>query len=375
MTFRKDIRMYFWKNVRTPFYLLFFREYRYDEDQIQHKLKNVPFKKAINYLKTSINRDLKTPYVWGYPHILQINPFLGCNLRCPKCPAHQKYDRLKYGELSFDLFKKFLDEVGEYVLHLNFWCWGEPFLNKNLPEMIEYAKSKKMIIRTSTNGNLLDDMGYNKRILLSGLDELIIALDGTTEETYLTYRKGGNFHRIIKGVEDIVKLKKQLKIEKPIINLRMVVTRYNEHEIPMMKELAERLGVDILAFKTVSPNQDGKTPDYNLIPKDKKYHCYAYDPETNAKIEPEEWYCYFPWFEATLFNDGTVVPCEYDNQAEVPFGNIKNQSFKEIWFGEKANQFRKQYVKDKDVFEFCKNCYYKGMIINSCVAEKIEIKK
>src|SRR3972149_10410104 len=272
---------------RQMFYMIFLKEFRYNHDKIGYRLKNVPLKKSINFLKIAFNRNLKTPFSWGYPYLLHVNPYLGCNLQCPKCPSHQKNSRIAQGELPLELYKKFIDEAGACALFLTLWSWGEPFLNKNLPEMIRYAKSKNIIVKTSTNGNLLHDEEFNKKILLSGLDTLIIALDGATEETYLKYRKGGDFKKVIEGIKNIVELKKRLKTENPLINLRMVVMRHNEHEIPLMKELAENLSVDMLTLKTVNPNPDNEIADESLIPKDRRYHRYAYYPGTLKKIEPE----------------------------------------------------------------------------------------
>ena len=361
------------KQLRMIFFLIFLREFRYEQGKIKYSLKDVKLRKVFNLLKTVPNRDFKTPFVWGHPFLIHINPFLGCNLRCPKCPSNVE-NRIKKGPLSFDVFKKFIDEVGDYALFLTFWGWGEPFLNKNLPEMIRYAKDKGIIVRTSTNGNLLDNSDFNKRILLSGLDTLIIALDGVTEETYLRYRKDGDFMGVIKGIKDLVELKKELGVKKPLINLRMVVMRNNEHEVPNMKELAKKLDVDVLTFKSVNPNLDNKTADEMFIPRNTRYHRYAYSPGTLEKIEPEKYSCYFPWFEATMLSDGTIVACEFDYNAEHAFGNIKEQTFKEIWFGEKANNFRKMHSKDHAFTDFCEKCPYTGMIIDGCVFERFDLK-
>lgn len=354
---------------------LFFGEFRFELGKIKYRLKNVPLQKRINYLIVKLNKTFNKTVIPSYPIYLRVNPFFGCNLHCPKCPAHQGENRINRGALPFKTYKKFIDETGDYSLLLSLWSWGEPFLNENLPEMIEYAKTKKMIVKTSTNGNVLNDEAFNKKIILSGLDELIIALDGPSSETYNIYRKGGEFNKIIKVIETFVELKKKLKVEKPLINLRMVVTGYNETEIPEMKKLAKKVGVDVLTFKTVNPNTDGGVPNESLIPKDERYRRYSYDPVTQEKIEPEKYSCYSPFVRATLYNDGTVVSCEHDYKADFPFGNIKNQSFKEIWSSEAATQFRKHHRENNDVFYFCKNCPFKGRVTEGCVAERMDIKK
>jgi radical SAM protein with 4Fe4S-binding SPASM domain len=350
--------------IRIALILIFLREFRFNSQKINFKLRNVPLKKIVNAIKVELNVAIKTPLFRCFPINLQVNPFFGCNLSCPKCPSHQRNGKIKPGALSLSIYKKFLDETGNHALMLTLFSWGEPFLNKNLPEMIKYAKDKKMIVF---------DEEFNRRILLSGLDLLIIALDGATEKTYLKYRKGGDFKKVIKGIQDIVKLKKQLNVKKPLINIRMIVSQHNEHEIPLITKLAEKLDVDALTLKTVNPNIDRRIADEKLIPKNKRYHRYAYHPGTLKKIETDEYFCPYLWLSSTLFSDGTIVPCEFDYTANFPYGNITNKSFKEIWFGEKAQQFRHNFLKNKGVYAFCKNCPYKDLIVDSCVVEKVEL--
>lgn len=362
----------FGKKIRIALFLIFLREFRFDSDLVNINLRNVPFKKSVNYVKVGFNVALKTPLFRGFPIRLKVEPFFGCNLSCPKCPSHRRNGKRKSESLSLSTYKKFIDETGSHALELSLWAWGEPFLNKNLPEMIKYAKDKKIIVKTSTNGNLLLDDEFNRRILLSGLDHLIIGLDGTTEKSYLTYRKGGDFIKVIEGIRSIVKLKKQLKVKKPIINLRMVVTRYNEQEIPLMKELAEELDVDILTIKSVNPSFDGSHANEKLIPKNKRYHRYAYYPGTLKRIEKDEYFCHVPWSATTLFSDGTIVPCEYDLDSDFSFGNMRDESFKDIWFDEKAQQVRHAF-KNKNPPTFCQKCPYKDLIVDSCNIEVIEL--
>ena len=361
------------KEIKILLRLLFRREYSAEIDLMEYRIPNVPVKKIINYCLIQINRFFEIPKVLGKPYKLQVEPMRGCNLKCPGCPANKKNSRQRAGPLSLELFKKFIHQTEDCALFLTLWSWGEPFLNKNLPEMIRYAKSKNIAVVTSTNANLLLNKEYNERVLKSGLDNLIVAVDGASPETYGIYRKGGDFARVVKGIRLLVSQKKKLGLEKPAINLRMVVTSYNEHEIKEIRQLAGKLGVDALTLKSVNPSLDSETVNLSLIPKNKKYHRYEFSEETGAIKKQERFKCTFPWAQTTMFSDGTIAACEADVNASVKFGNLLKESFGSIWFGRKAENFRKQFVKKKEAFRFCEKCSYRNMIIGSCTVEKVEI--
>jgi radical SAM protein with 4Fe4S-binding SPASM domain len=131
--------------------------------------------------------------------------------------------------------------------------------------------------------------------------------------------------------------------------------------------------VDVLTLKSFNPNFDGSSPNVKLIPKNKQYHRYSYYPRTLKRIEAVKYFCHYPWTGTTLFSDGTIVPCEHDLDSDFPLGNIIDDSFKDIWFGEKAQQFRHNFFNSKGPYAFCKNCPYKDLIVDSCVVEKVEL--
>jgi len=124
-----------------------------------------------------------------------IEPTNYCNLKCPLCPTGAGLIRREKAAMSFEDFKKILDNLGNQIIHLRLWNWGEPLLNKELPKMIKYAKSKNIYVNTSTNSSFLNKENV-RELTNSGLDHLIVSLDGASEETYSLYRKNGNFkHR------------------------------------------------------------------------------------------------------------------------------------------------------------------------------------
>jgi MoaA/NifB/PqqE/SkfB family radical SAM enzyme len=137
-------------------------------------------------------------------------------LHCPLCPAGVGDASRTKAILSFNLFKKIVDEVGDYVYSVNFTNWGEPLLNKHLAKMIMYCKRVKHIpfVRFDTNLNVTLTESEWERLLLSGLDMLSVSIDGVTQETYEKYRRGGNLEKVIDNLKLLIDKKRRLKLEK-----------------------------------------------------------------------------------------------------------------------------------------------------------------
>ena len=106
--------------------------------------------------------------------------------------------------MEFDTFRKFIDEVGDYLFLILLWDWGEPLLNPRLFDMVAYAKAKGIKLVTSTNAHLLTDRDMCRRLIESGLDTVIVAVDGLSQETYSTYRRGGDLSVVFKGIRTLV---------------------------------------------------------------------------------------------------------------------------------------------------------------------------
>src|SRR5882672_1862082 len=168
-----------------------------------------------NILKLRVNMTLKRQYLHNYPVQAYIEPTLFCNLRCPACPTGLQLGLRPSATIKWDLFKSAIDELGDYVFSLYMYNWGEPLLHRQTPEMIQYAKTKDMNIVMSTNLSLKLSDEYIERLVQSGLDRLVVSLDGTTAETYSKYRLRGDFQLVCENMLRIQAVKKKLGLQKP----------------------------------------------------------------------------------------------------------------------------------------------------------------
>src|SRR5438270_2066047 len=180
---------------------------------------------------------------WGYPVSISFEPTTSCNLRCPECPSGLRAFSRPTGMLQKDFFRQTIDDIYKDLLYLIFYFQGEPFLNPDFLDMVKYAHDKGIYTATSTNAHYLTDEKA-KRTVESGLDRLIISIDGTTQDVYKQYRVGGNLEKVIQGAKNIVKWKKELKSKTPFVFFQFLVVKHNEHQIEEIKQMAKEIGVD-----------------------------------------------------------------------------------------------------------------------------------
>jgi radical SAM protein with 4Fe4S-binding SPASM domain len=295
----------------------------------------------------------RRPIQWGKPFTVSIEPTTACNLRCPECPSGLRAFTRPTGNLKEDFFKNTIDEIHKELMYLIFYFQGEPYINPKFLEMVQYAQSKGIYTITSTNGHFLNETNARKTIE-SGLDRLIISVDGTTQDTYESYRKEGNLEAVLQGARNVVKWKRELKSKTPHIIFQFLVVRPNEHQIPDIYRLAEEIGIDEVKLKSaqVYDYENGN----DLIPKNDKYARYELKNGTYIVKGNIIDHCWKLWHACVITWDGLVVPCCFDKDATHRLGDLKKQTFKEIWFGSAYNDFRTRLLKGRKEIDICTNC-------------------
>lgn len=201
-----------------------------------------------NVLKLRMNMALKREAIRNYPVAAIIEPTSFCNLHCPACPTGLRLDLRPSTSIKEDLFKAAIDEIGDYVFQLYMYNWGEPLLHKQTPELIHYAKQKEIAITLSTNLSIKLTDDYIERLVRSGLDTIIVSLDGVTDETYTKYRRNGNLALVRENVMRIHEAKQRLGSQTPDVVWQFLVFRHNEHEIDEARAQYKLWGADTLSI-------------------------------------------------------------------------------------------------------------------------------
>lgn len=300
------------------------------------------------------SRATGNPLIKGMPISISIEPTTSCNLRCPECPSGLRSFSRPIGMLQQQMFEKTIDQIKDTLTYLTFYFQGEPYLNPQFLEMVKYASSKGIYTATSTNAHYLKDE-VARQTVESGLDRLIISIDGTTQHTYESYRVGGDLSKVIEGTKNIIAWKRKLSSKTPHTIFQFLVVRPNEHQIPEVYALADELGVDQVVLKTAQIYDYENGSD--LIPVQDKFSRYRKTTEGKYVIKNNlDNHCWKMWHSCVITWDGKVVPCCFDKDAHFVLGDLQKQSFREIWFGEKYAHFRQSLLRSRSEIEICKNC-------------------
>jgi radical SAM protein with 4Fe4S-binding SPASM domain len=295
------------------------------------------------------------PVQWGFPVSISIEPTTSCNLRCPECPSGLRAFTRPTGMLQKDFFTETIDQLYKELFYLVFYFQGEPYLNPQFLDMVKYASSKRIYTATSTNAHYLNDANAKKTIE-SGLNRLIISIDGTTQDVYEQYRIGGQLSKVLEGAKNMVKWKREMKSKTPFIIFQFLVVKPNEHQIEDVTKLAAEIGVDDVWFKTAQV-YDYENDPHQLIPTNDKYSRYrkGKNQETTVKNTLQN-HCWRLWHAPVITWDGLVVPCCFDKDAQHQLGDLKGRPFKEIWQNGKYTAFRKKIMQSRKNIDICANC-------------------
>ena len=314
-------------------------------------------RKLFNYIliKCSyfVSLVARHPHHRGMPVSISVEPTTSCNLSCPECPSGRKDFSRPQGKISLEEFQNVIDQMKGHLMYLMLYFQGEPLLNPEFFDMVSYARRNKIYTATSTNGHYLDDDNA-KQLVRTGLDRLIISLDGTDQDTYEQYRRGGDIQKVLSGINNVVKWKKELRSSRPFLIIQFLVFKHNEHQIKDIKRLTKELGVR-LELKTAQVYDHEN--DILMIPENPKFSRYKRGGDGKwALKKPMRNRCSRMWDGAVITWDGRVVPCCFDKDATYQLGKLDNQPFKEIWKGKAYKDFRKQIFTDRSKIDICRNC-------------------
>ena len=290
----------------------------------------------------------------GLPYAASIEPTTACNLGCPECPSGLKQFTRPTGRLDMKEHVLMLDQLGKQLFYINYYFQGEPFLHPKFLELIKAAHQRNIYTATSTNAHFITK-DKAAEIVASGLDRMIISIDGLTQETYEQYRKRGKLEKVIEGTKQMIEAKKIAKSNTPHLIFQFLVVRPNEHEINDVFKLGKSLGVDEVRLKTAQL-YDYKNGN-SLMPKNEKYSRYKRmkDGTYKSKYSISN-HCWRMWSSTVLTWDGRVVPCCFDKDAQHVLGDVLKSDFKNIWSSPQYQSFRKQVFTDRSKIDICKNC-------------------
>ncbi|MBI3399370.1 MAG: SPASM domain-containing protein [Deltaproteobacteria bacterium] len=311
------------------------------KNYLRERARYVTFGKLVNVMKVEWALLRRKEMVRGYPYEIIVDLTNICQLKCPLCATGAGLSAKKKGYMQFETFRKIIDELGPYALHIYLHNWGESLFHKEIIRFIQYAKTYKVAISVSTNLSFPLTREEADAFITSGLDTMVLSIDGASKETYMRYRVGGNFDLALHNAKLLVETKKKLRNKKPFLEWQFLKMKHNIHEIDKAKAMAQEIGVDSISFGTVVLPfgvNDGNLAE-KWLPADELKKRMRYDIQ-DGDIGKR---CWWLW-RAVIFNwDGTVSPCCYVEGEMAVFGNILDTDFKNIWNN-------KDYISARSLF-------------------------
>ena len=291
-----------------------------------------------------------------------------CNFKCSFCfqadTKGMKDVGLKRGFMAEDMFKKIIDDLGDFpekIKKIKIGNHGEPTLHPKVSELIEYAKKSETadIIEVFTNGSKLEPV-LNEKIVKAGLQRINISLEGLTDKRYLEVAGvKQDFSQIISGVKNLFETKERLKSD--LIIYVKVADEAHALKDASKKGFSMTEGERNYFYKTFGPICDEifiekVVPQWAETQEDKQNDVM----ETGMygqKIGSWKKVCPFTFMYLHFNCDGSVSPCTLDWPRKVDIGNVKYQSVLEIWNGESLKELRTAMLYGKrNCINFCKSC-------------------
>jgi radical SAM protein with 4Fe4S-binding SPASM domain len=295
-------------------------------------------KAGYSYLKSSLTGNST---VIGMPVSINAELTNNCNLRCPECSSGSGLMKRERGYMDLGLYNKVVNELRPYLYNINLYFQGEPMLHPNFFSFVGIGNGIRTIV--STNGHYLSVENADK-IVNSGLNKLIISLDGNDQDTYSSYRRNGNYNTVVDGIRNITNAKKRINSSLKI-EIQFLVNRLNEHQIPQISKFAKKVKAT-LKFKSIALWLPLNAKFSRYRKKNGEYIIKNSLPDSCARL----------WFNPVITWDGKVLPCCFDKDAEFVMGDLNQDTFREIWDGPKYRIFRKSILSGRNMIDICRNC-------------------
>ncbi len=288
------------------------------------------------------------------PMSLSVEPTTSCNLRCPECPSGLRSFTRPTGMLQPPMLEALLEELGPWLLYGNLYFQGEPYLHPQMNDLVRTFRRHGIYTSTSTNGHYLKP-AQAEAIVESGLNRLIVSIDGATQQTYQQYRVGGQIERVIEGTRNVLAAARGRK--GPHLVWQVLAVGPNEQEIPELLRLARSLGVRECVIKTAQ--LDDPRDGHPLLTQRPELRRYDRGDDGIWRLRnPLADHCWRMWQGCVLTWDGRIVPCCFDKDAHHALGTFApgEKTFREVWHGAAYAAFRSQIFAQRSAIDMCRNC-------------------
>ncbi|MFC1709271.1 radical SAM/SPASM domain-containing protein [Candidatus Omnitrophota bacterium] len=290
-----------------------------------------------------------------YPRVITFETSNICNLQCPFCPTGRNIRRIPSKILNFEEFKFLADKLPKSISTCYLFSWGEEFLNPDIFRIIGYLKEKNVKVVISTNFSFDKPKEFFENIVDSCLDEIVISLDGASQESYSKYRVKGSFIKVIENINKLKMLQREKGKRRPRIIWKFIINRHNENEIGQAQKMSKKMGVE---FTLAKMNLGDTWPDMQPYIKEPMIDRINYWLPQNIKFRNSyytrsyrlplnDFACEALFNTCVICCDGKLYPCCFCADEKSSFGDLHKQTFEEIWNGVIYQSARSLFMKKK----------------------------
>ncbi len=319
---------------------------------MHYKFREQVIMKAINDNIINRNRNkLEDVIPLSTPYTVAIDPSNLCNFKCNFCAIQSKSEKLNFKKQFMDkkLFFKIIDDLTEFpeqlkVLRIN--GQGEPLLNPDLPEMIQYAKDKHVaeFVEIITNGSRLNPE-LSKRLIDSGIDRIRISIEALDADGY--YDIAGakiNFDNFVNNIKYLHDISGNCEIYCKIVDVAVPTDSDKQKFYNLFGDICDRIFID----NVIPLWSDFEEIKDNMVIGEKGVHGQKVQ---NVMV------CPYSFYSLIVNSDGEVTACCADWKRKLVFGDLNNDKLTDIWRGEKLRNFWIEMLKgNKNSYEMCCKC-------------------
>jgi radical SAM protein with 4Fe4S-binding SPASM domain len=255
-------------------------------------------------------------YKGPYPLFIDVEATNACNLKCDFCATTFIGKKMKKGFMNYKILTKIVDEGANNGLYgVKFNIRGEPLLHPLIHEFVGYAKKRGLVdVYFNTNATMLSE-DKARKLIDAGLDRISISVEGYMGSVYEKYRKGAIFNNVLSNIESLASLKKRLGVRHPKVRIQTV------------ELIDENIDMDKYKAFWLARSDEVAIIDYKEMKNKKKGIEYP-------------WACPQIWQRMAVWWDGTILPCNHDDDGLIALGNVKDIPIKDAWRCKKISIIR-----------------------------------
>ena len=250
--------------------------------------------KVVNFLRCEVEKRRRLVGVRSFPYVAVLDVTNLCNLRCPYCPTGAQRDAGRIQRLlTLSTVDRMLEEMGDRLITVNLFNWGESLLHPQFPEIVRRFHSRNVFTHLSSNLSI-ENKALLEAVCRAGLDYLTVSTSGSSQETVGQYHRHSRISVVAENVRLIAEFKRQHRQRTPIIEWKYLMFKHNAHEVAAARKLAVHAGADFFCVVRGGGEPAALVGEHEALDHDR---------------QPR--FCHQLWDTIVVNSDNGIAPCYF----------------------------------------------------------------